>query len=85
MDYWKNPEVMEAEENLEHLMDEVPLGDQANTRPEIEKSSPPADQYSFPAQRRNIFLLVVWKHSSCLSATDAECVSTLRKPYPGRL
>ena len=26
MGYWKNPEVMEAEENLEHLIDEAPLG-----------------------------------------------------------
>ena len=45
MDYWRNPEVIEAEENLERLHDAVPLSEPARKGPENaavipQKSSP---------------------------------------------
>ena len=54
MDYWRNPEVREAEENLESLLDKVPLENPVSSGPSA-VSQPPEDQYSFLAQRPNIF------------------------------
>ena len=55
MDYWRNPEVMKAEEELKRLQDEVPLEVQVSAGPDSVNHPPPENQYSFPAQRPNIF------------------------------
>ena len=55
VDYWRNPEVMEADENLERLHDEVPLSEPARNGPENAAVIPPDIQSPFPAQRQNIF------------------------------
>ena len=55
MDYKRNPEVMEAEEELNHLHDEVPLHIPASKGPKTVKVSLPKDQFPFPSQRQNIF------------------------------
>ena len=55
MDYWRNPEVLEAEEELGRLQDETHLYAQASKRPESVNVSLPEDQSPFPTQRQNLF------------------------------
>ena len=55
MDYWRYPEVMEAEKNLERLHDEVPLSEPAKKGPKNAVVISPDIQSPFPAQRQNIF------------------------------
>ena len=94
IDYWGNPEVMDAEEELERLHDEVPLSIPASKGPENVSVSIPEDPSPSPAQRQNLFPICdlegipaasVAQESSELPplSTDQERVSALRKQYPG--
>ena len=51
MGVWRDPEVMEAEENLKRLHDEVPLSVLAEKGPGIVPISAPKNLSQFPAQR----------------------------------
>ena len=59
MNFWRNPEVQEAEEEYAHLQEElqqeVPLFVPASKGPENTPISSPEGANSFPAQRQNIF------------------------------
>ena len=70
MDQWRNPEVIEAEEELERLHDEVPLRVQTSKGPETVNVSFPNDQSSFPAQRQNIFPIGGLEEFPAVSATE---------------
>ena len=94
MDYWRNPEVMEAEEELECLHDEVPLHIPASKRPENVTITLPEDPSPFPAQRQNLFPIGGLEGISAASMAQNETevrpsdgleekISALRKPYPG--
>ena len=66
MDYWRNPEVMEAEEELECFHDEVPLHIPDSKGPENVTVALPEDPFPFLAQRQNP--LPYWwfgRNSSC--------------------
>ena len=98
MDFWRNPEVQEAEEEYAHLQEELrqeaPLFVPASKGPENAPISTPEDLNSFPAQRQNIFpiggLEGIPATSTAQESSDGpslsgmqEWVSALRKPYPG--
>ena len=73
MDYWRNPEVMEAEEELERFQDEVCLEVQVSARLDSVNHPSPENQYSFPAQRPNIFLIGdLGEIPATSAATDVE-------------
>ena len=55
MNYWRNPEVIEAEKELERLHGEAPLFVSANKALEDVTVSLPEDPPPFPAQRQNRF------------------------------
>ena len=80
MDYWRNPEVMEAEEELERLQDEVPLEAQVNSGPQTVTYSTPENQASFLAQRPNILPISGLENYPTASATeDVQQLTALRK------
>ena len=94
MDYWRNPEVTEVEEELERLHDEVPLSVAASKGPENVPISLPKDLFPFPTLRQNLFprggleaipTASVAQESSELPplSVDQERLSALRKPYLG--
>ena len=55
MDYWRNPEVMEAQEELECLHNEVPRQIPASKGLENVTVSLPEDPSHFSAHRQNVF------------------------------
>ena len=94
MDYWRNPEVMEVEEELNRCHDEASLHILANKGPETAKASLPEDQSPFPCQRQNIFPIGGLEGIATPSVaqesievrpptSEMERVLALRKPYPG--
>ena len=63
MDYWRNPEVLETEEDLGCLQDNVPIFVPAEKGTENTLVSVPEDPNSFLARRENCFQWMVWKES----------------------
>ena len=61
LDYWRNPEVMEAEEELECLHDDVPLHIPANKGRENVTVSLPEDPSPFSHKGKTFSQLVAWK------------------------
>ena len=92
MDYWRNPEVMEAEEELERLHDKS-LFLPASKGPESVNVSLPIDSSPFPAHRQNLFPMgglegiptasVAQESELPPFSIDLERVWALWKPYPG--